>query len=571
MKRQLSSILGVVASLVMAAPLSAQLSVPANEAHIIAPASSLRADSEKPKLKTIDYVTKDIYGKEVNVGNILRDGKLIIVDLSAVWCPPCWQLHQSGVFEEIHKRFGPEGTKKLEFFWVDIEGLGIDAVTGKDPSSRTKGDWSVDKEGKKLPYPVISDAKFISSLGINASGAVPQLFVLSADGTYLDCTKLIWEVFSSKDYKRIESLFAEFLTEKDAPASVGIDMASNVYAGETIPVKGSFRTVAKATCKWEMKSGEATIAATDAENTKITFPKAGTYEIVFTVSNANGNATATKTITVKEGPITAFPMFSGFDRGGLDADKYWRAMDLDGDGISCEAVQDNGFCDRIKVNFGGGNANLGAEGSRDVIFMYGTFYPTSYQDKQGFGGKNIKDQNNFLVSAPFTIAADATKPIFSFYHSRFFSNEKVDQIEIYVLTSGDLSDAANYTTKLGESIPSKPKKGDEYNREIVDLSAYKGQTIRLAVKLVAQGSAGLWFDQANVSMDGSLATETILADAPQVSVAEGYITVQGAYDSIKVYDTAGALVTADARLAAGIYVVSLEANHRTYSYKVVVR
>lgn len=570
MKRQLSSILEVVASLVMAAPLSAQLSVPANEAHIIAPASSLRADSERPKLKTIDYVTKDIYGKEVNVGKILRDGKLIIVDLSAVWCPPCWQLHQSGVFEEIYKRFGSEGTKKLEFLWVDAEGLGANAVTGKDTSSRTKGDWSVDKEGKKLPYPVISDDKLHSSLGLPLPG-YPTFFVLSADGTYLNCTDLIWEVFYGKDYKRIESLFAEFLSEKDAPASVEINMASNVYAGETIPVKGSFRTVAAATCKWEMKSGEATIATPSAENTKITFPKAGTYEIVFTVSNANGNATATKTITVKEGPITAFPMFSGFDRGGLDADKYWRAMDLDGDGISCEAVQDNGFCDRIKVNFRGGNANLGAEGSRDAIFMYGTFYPMVFKDGQGFDGKEIKDQNNFLVSAPFTIAADATKPTFSFYHSRFFSNEKIDQIEVYVLTSGDLSDAANYTTKLGESIPSKPKKGDEYDREIVDLSAYKGQTIRLAVKLVAQGSAGLWFDQANVSMDGSLATETILADAPQVSVAEGYITVQGAYDSIKVYDTAGALVAADAQLAAGIYVVSLEANHRTYSYKVVVR
>lgn len=569
MKKNLFAVLGVVASLMMATTLSAQVSEPTSFTSINdlgftqGGNTGLRA-LDRPNLRTLDYTTKDIYGEEHKTGDILRSGRFLIVDLSAVWCGPCWTLHSNGTLDKIYEKYGPKGTNQLGLFWVDCEGKGKGAVMG---GSGSQGDWSVDKEGKKLPYPVISDKKFSSALGLAVTGSVPQLFILSGDGTYLDCTDAIWAVSKTGDYKPLEALFRKFMSKDDAPIDAEIKMPTNIYAGETVLARTFFRSVAQTTYQWTVKGGDVTVATPEADASKITFTKAGDYEVTFTVSNAKGKATATKTVSVKEGPVTTFPMFSGFDHGGLDADKYWRAIDLDGDGISFESFLDNGFYNRLHIDYSS-DAKVGAEGSRDAIITYGSFYPNERTDNGRYKGWDLSNQENYLVSAPFTVAADAVKPILSFFHTKFFVVDINDEIEIYVTTSADLSAPASYTTKLVDPIVNKP---NDWAQTIVDLSAYKGKTIRLAFKLRAKNAACLRLDQINVSMDGSLATDTPQAEAPQVSIVDGRVSVLGAYDDIKVYDMTGALVATDAQLAAGVYVVSLEANHQHYTHKVVVR
>ena len=81
-------------------------------------ATQLRAAKTPTPLKTSEYVAKDINGNDHDIDAILKSGKSIMIDISAVWCGPCWTLHQSGALERLYKKFGPEGSNQIEVFWV---------------------------------------------------------------------------------------------------------------------------------------------------------------------------------------------------------------------------------------------------------------------------------------------------------------------------------------------------------------------------------------------------------------------------------------------------------------------
>lgn len=98
-----------------------------------------------------DWTLTDLNGNSQNLYSILESGKTVVIDISAIWCPPCWQYHSSGELENFYDNYGPEGTNEAMVFMIEGDGLTNTAClygqTGCNDN--TEGDWVTG-----TPYPI---------------------------------------------------------------------------------------------------------------------------------------------------------------------------------------------------------------------------------------------------------------------------------------------------------------------------------------------------------------------------------------------------------------------------------
>lgn len=101
-----------------------------------------------------DHSFTDLDGNSYSIYEILDEGKTIIMDISATWCPPCWDFHNSGVLEQIHEEYGPEGTDQARVIMFEGDATTNLAclTTSFGCNNTTLGDWVTG-----TPYPISND------------------------------------------------------------------------------------------------------------------------------------------------------------------------------------------------------------------------------------------------------------------------------------------------------------------------------------------------------------------------------------------------------------------------------
>lgn len=96
-----------------------------------------------------DFTVTDINGVEHNLYTYLDEGKYVLLDISATWCPPCWSYHQSHILNDVHNTYGPAGSQEMVV--IMIEG---DPTTGAADlagnTANTQGDWITGTD-----YPIV--------------------------------------------------------------------------------------------------------------------------------------------------------------------------------------------------------------------------------------------------------------------------------------------------------------------------------------------------------------------------------------------------------------------------------
>jgi len=69
-----------------------------------------------------DFTVTDIDGVEHHLYDYLDEGKTVILDIFATWCPPCWSYHQAHVLEDLYQELGPNGTDELVVLTIEADG-----------------------------------------------------------------------------------------------------------------------------------------------------------------------------------------------------------------------------------------------------------------------------------------------------------------------------------------------------------------------------------------------------------------------------------------------------------------
>lgn len=515
-----------------------------------------QAQEETSRLLTSKYVAKDINGKEHDIDAILSSGKAILVDFSATWCNPCWVLHQLGVLEKIHETFGPNGTNQIEVLWVEASREPLEAIYGDVSKYRdqpTKGDWRKDKDGKPVPYPIISDQQLaITTLGY-AIPSFPTFILMGPDRQWVRCDDAIYSTDAQgrrtfdPDFKKLKQTLTLFLTQDDKPENVELVGMTKVYLGEK-PTLNVLYTSAAPITSIECSAAPEGITVTKISDTEFQIePKqAGTFEITATVANKNGEARGRISIIVSE-PISSFPFVATMD-DQEQIDEGWRSIDYDGDGYGFDSILGRGLFGRLKVDVQKGY-NAGAENSKDALISWGGFFPVQ-MDKEGrVQGYEIAAKNE-LRSAPMVIDANAAKPTFSCYIQHYINDAKPDQLKVMIAEPGGTP----------KELLAPQKSTDDWKLIQADLSAYKGKTVYLSLIPVVRGQSGIAVDQLRITMDGTTDVETptlSLQTSLYPNPASDHITIRTAVGStIELFASDGTL-TATAQATSAETMISV--------------
>lgn len=161
-----------------------------------------------------DFTLTDINNVTHNLYDYLNQGYMVMIDISATWCGPCWNFSNSGVMKELYDQYGPNGTveagKILPIFIEGDAGTTLADLNGTGPN--TQGDWVTGK-----PYPIIDDA---SQNGVYLYGGFPSFTLICPN------REVIYTQSGASSAMGQVSFWTPFLNECVTPVE-GINVANN--------------------------------------------------------------------------------------------------------------------------------------------------------------------------------------------------------------------------------------------------------------------------------------------------------------------------------------------------------
>ena len=119
-----------------------------------------------------DFTVTDLDGNSHHLYEYLDAGKVVIVDVSATWCDPCWEFHNASFLEDIQSIYGPEGTDQVRVLFYEGDAAttlaDLQGLTGA-----TMGDWLTGSN-----YPIINESPLSLNLNIWAPSGFPTINVI---------------------------------------------------------------------------------------------------------------------------------------------------------------------------------------------------------------------------------------------------------------------------------------------------------------------------------------------------------------------------------------------------------
>jgi len=99
-----------------------------------------------------DFTATDLNGGSHKLYSLLDSGYTVFLDVSATWCGPCWNYHNSGALENLYNDYGPNGTNEVRVFFIEGDASTNQACLYGPVGcvGGTQGNWVAG-----TPYPIV--------------------------------------------------------------------------------------------------------------------------------------------------------------------------------------------------------------------------------------------------------------------------------------------------------------------------------------------------------------------------------------------------------------------------------
>lgn len=240
-----------------------------------------------------DFTATDLNGTSYNLYDILNSGKTVFIDISATWCGPCWDYHETHALRDLYNQYGPSGTNELMVFLVEGDASTTLAdLNGTGPN--TNGNWV-----QGTTYPILDNASI-------------------ADAYQIQYYPTIYRICPDKKTKELQSLTtAQLYAEKQgcptAQAAASVSIAANsanntICQGSSITFTATPTNGGTPTYQWKVNG--TNVGTNSSTYTTSSLTNGQVVTCVMTSSIAGTTQVTSNSITVTVNPAPAAPTVS---------------------------------------------------------------------------------------------------------------------------------------------------------------------------------------------------------------------------------------------------------------------
>ncbi len=531
------------------------------------------------------------YGKDISMKKLSSDGtvitdtictiyehtnanKAVIMDVSAVWCGPCWSYHTGHALKTLFETNGPAGTNEVMVYYVEGDEGTIAQLNG---GSGSQGNWVTG-----TPYPILPTiAPNNSQVNTDyAIGYFPTVYLICPD-------RMVTEIGQKTAAQLIAGARAcPALTTNalDAKIFKVSAPATTIFCGNMTPklTIQNFGTTAitAATIKLLVDGTEAasynwTGNIARLEIAEITMPAYsnntltnGTHTVKLVIESPNGGtdlntADNEKTITVTNvSTFGAYPVVESFAAAAFPPTSWSKDDGTDGAGWT-RSTANSGCAKMDFFNISGGAID-------------------------------------YLMLPPVDMtSATAMNMTFKVAHAQYSSSYS-DKLEVQVSsdcgatwTSKFTKSGATLATTTASTSAFTPSTAAQWRQETIDLSTYAGQAkVMIRFKATSAYGNNLYVDEINLDMavgvkSNDFVTSMLLSPNPSNSNTNlEFYTQKSNNISIVVVNALGAVVYSSEMNAAqgfnnisipsenfesGVYFVSIKGENSNTTQKLIIQ